>query len=233
MLALLINTVSWGPYTHQSLCAHYSLRNSSEFVAGCSAPDAFKHIKTGLHSLPFAAALFATANGTAEVDFALGYGCHLAADVVGHRNNGFLNPQSDHPLELATDAMNFRDAHRGSLQQISSKMSDLVSRASAGSVNSVSESEASTAVAKFRVLTTTEAAALAVDAFYQKQMIRFSFCNVSSFAEVMDDYQRASLWNKEACSTWQLAMLEGTPSPEAVLYERVGQLFVSNGGTSC
>ena len=38
------------------------------------------------------------------VEFALGYGCHVANDEVGHHKNGFLNPSADHEIEVNLDA---------------------------------------------------------------------------------------------------------------------------------
>jgi hypothetical protein len=63
------------------------LNRSDAFLAGCSAPDAFKLFSSEpkLHSLPFAAILYEHAqhqstatNSSDAVDFALGFGCHLA-----------------------------------------------------------------------------------------------------------------------------------------------------------
>ena len=92
----------WAPFTHQyfaSLDASHSA--NSDFRAGASAPDAFKRIAPHLHSLQFAAHLYEAAvhdGGDNEVAFALGFGCHLCHDMVGHHAAGFLNPQEDHPV---------------------------------------------------------------------------------------------------------------------------------------
>ena len=45
-----------------------------------------------------------------RIDFALGFGCHVANDEVGHHANGFLNPPSaDHDIEFNLDAMIFHE----------------------------------------------------------------------------------------------------------------------------
>ena len=115
---MLSYTKSWGPLTHQLFsCAFVSqedcISSSGSFVLGAFSPDAFKKIRPGFHSLEFAEFqvefakenLVQFRNSTfSPIEFSLGYAAHLLQDFCGHHSNGFLNPEEDHPLELAVDA---------------------------------------------------------------------------------------------------------------------------------
>ncbi|CAE8616784.1 unnamed protein product, partial [Polarella glacialis] len=142
-------------------------KRSASFLAGCSAPDAYKFSTApALHSLPFAGYLFQAArgqNGSQEqLDFALGWGCHLAQDMVGHHIRGFLNPDEDHWLELATDSYFWHSLPEVMLfEQISEEMQSWVVLASreahaadpTESLPEISESDSNAAVSKFHLLT--------------------------------------------------------------------------------
>jgi hypothetical protein len=222
---------------------------SDSFLAGSSAPDAFKLFSTEpkLHSLPFAAALhdFAkqqtNSSGSPDaLDFALGFGCHVAEDMVGHHAQGYLNPKTDHPLEAATDAYAVR-AGSMPFKQISKEMCTLVVQASAaagGSIQPITQSSGSSAVLKFRALTTTEAGTIAVDLSYKSAMQKDSFCNVSSFDAVRANFELATNWSQLACSRWQALMRSNSShgNTSGLVAEMAGfvdDLFAKNGDTSC
>ena len=240
LLALLFSPVicAWGPYTHQHFGAQDPSRaGSAAFLAGCSAPDAFKGREPSLHSLAFSSALYETAhrNGSEEaIDFALGWGCHLTQDAIGHHARGFLNPLEDHLLEFAVDSYVYHNfGHR--FLQIDSLAEALVVAASANTSTPITKAAASKCVSKFKVLTTTESAALEVNFLYKKQMVSDSFCNVSgSFGAVTANFHLAQNWTQNVCSAWQAAML--TPSagnPVAEIQSEIQRLFDGNKGSSC
>eukprot|EP00984_Skeletonema_dohrnii_P031002 scaffold22977_cov78-Skeletonema_dohrnii-CCMP3373.AAC.1 len=112
---------AWGPVTHLYLCslANNETTTSStlySFYAGCNSPDILKKEWPELHSLEFATQLFWHAhNSTTEdlIEFALGFGCHIASDEVGHHSKGFLNPPSaDHEIEFNLDSMIYHERTR-------------------------------------------------------------------------------------------------------------------------
>ena len=236
-LLLLPTVCAWGPYTHQHFGAQDASRaGSAAFLAGCSAPDAFKELEPSMHSLAFATTLYNTAhqNGSAEaIDFALGWGCHLTQDAIGHHARGFLNPKEDHPLEFATDSDIYHNFGHG-YSEIDSLAEALVVSASANTTAPITEALASKAVSKFKLLTKAESAAMEVNFLYKKQMVSDSFCNVSSFGAVTANFNLAQKWTQSVCSAWQVAML--TPSaadPVAEMQALVQHLFDGNNGSSC
>eukprot|EP00658_Telonema_sp_P-2_P040311 TRINITY_DN28832_c0_g1_i2.p2 TRINITY_DN28832_c0_g1~~TRINITY_DN28832_c0_g1_i2.p2 ORF type:complete len:253 (-),score=44.06 TRINITY_DN28832_c0_g1_i2:1344-2102(-) len=243
LLMVVAAAAAWGPYTHQYFGMGFS--RSAEFIAGCSAPDAFKAIAPSLHSFQFAASLYhaaATWNRTqAMEDFALGYGCHLAHDAVGHHANGFLNPSEDHPLELAVDAWVYRHG-ADRFQPIPTEMTELMAIASAqahvtwnGTIPVLTVADASRAVSKFGSLVKIERVGLMADWLYERQMGRESWCNVSSFGDVLLNLWRSGNWSEKACGAWQRAMRASVPGTSAIeqLGELVESMFAGNNDTSC
>jgi len=102
-LACLVSVSAWGPFAH----TYNNTDKSAAFRTGLIAIDAFSHdwfgekaFRPQMHSFNFTAYLLNKANTTADKDFALGIGCHLAADHVGHDGMGYLS----HGLELFVDA---------------------------------------------------------------------------------------------------------------------------------
>eukprot|EP00656_Telonema_subtile_P029710 TRINITY_DN32793_c0_g1_i1.p1 TRINITY_DN32793_c0_g1~~TRINITY_DN32793_c0_g1_i1.p1 ORF type:complete len:216 (-),score=52.14 TRINITY_DN32793_c0_g1_i1:199-846(-) len=209
-------------------------------IRDSSAPDAFKKLAPSLHSLPFAALLYTAAQneGGAELtDFALGYGCHLAQDSIGHHANGFLNPQEDHPLEFAVDAYVSRQ-HSPEFVQMDTEMTQLVASASAtanGSVPVVSPQEAIKAVSEFRALTTAERAAVAVDVGWSRAIVKDSFCAVSELSDALQNFWLSGNWTLSVCAEWQNSMITGESAASAMAKQAavVEQLFAGNNGTSC
>jgi hypothetical protein len=239
--------LGWGPFTHQGFGSHDPDRGTSaQFKAGCSAPDAFKGVEPSLHGLPFAAALYDFArlqknNSKDAIDFALGFGCHLTHDFVGHHANGFLNPEEDHPLEIATDAFVYHQARGMKFEEINDEMTSMVVQASTvagGSIHAITQSDGSSSVLKFRALTTSEEGGIAVDPTFKASMIKDSFCNVSAFEDVQVNFDRSANWSQAACSQWQQLMLNSSTHGNASqaisdLTKLVNSFFVANGGTSC
>lgn len=248
--------LAWGPYTHQAFGrlqqraspAGVPIPSSAAFVAGASSPDAFKGAAPALHSLPFAAALHtaATASGDADLHaFALGFGCHLAQDAVGHHGHGYLNPAEDHPLEFAVDSYvqkNEPGSGGGTLQQISDAQAALVANASVVYAHSSGDpsaaltmAQASKSVSSFELLTTAEAAAIAVNFLYKSEMVKYDACGAKDFAATLANYEVSRGWVLDACDRWVHLMAEGveggTASANVSAY--VDSLFAAHGGTTC
>ena len=244
---------AWGPYTHQYFAGQDgTYGGSSTFRAGGSAPDAVKKLEPSLHGLPFAAALYAAAAvaGSAEgIDFALGYGCHLAHDAVGHHRAGFLNPAEDHPLEFAVDT--YVDAKLVTsgfaFSQISPAMVALVANASRRAavaypllIHAVNLSAVQAGVSDFKTLTTAESWLLPLNRpKYEGQLVSDSYCAVTDIAGVLGNFALATNWSVSACRTWTGAMraggaggVNGTQAA-AMLEGYIDGLFAAHNQTSC
>eukprot|EP00931_Biecheleriopsis_adriatica_P100845 TRINITY_DN76086_c0_g1_i1.p1 TRINITY_DN76086_c0_g1~~TRINITY_DN76086_c0_g1_i1.p1 ORF type:complete len:268 (-),score=52.50 TRINITY_DN76086_c0_g1_i1:63-845(-) len=238
---------AWMPVTHQYLGSLDHVRSGSHsFLAGCVAPDAYKHFAPWLHSLDFAAYLWERARSTGNqdvLDFALGWGCHIAHDLVGHHSGGFLNPKHDHLLELAADAFLWHTAPAlRYLQPIDGVREKLVveasrdaSRGSSGSMPEISEATAASSTSSFSMLATAERAVLVLDMLYESQIVSYSACPVANFSAALANFRLATNWSQAACAAWQHALLEGAAREVAVskVTGFVQQLFDGNEGSSC
>jgi len=252
VILLLITTqrtTSWGPFTHQYFASKDKTHAISvDFRAGASGPDSVKKIESSLHSFLFASSLYETAisnGGAAGIDFALGWGCHLTHDAVGHHANGFLNPKADHPLEFAVDTyVTFSPTPAGHFSQISSAMAELLANASEQaahdnpSIKAVTLSQVNSGIASFKTLTTAESIALRLNKWtYKGQLVKDSFCNVTNIDDVMINFATATNWTTMACSAWENTMQKsggknGTSAEEQIT-DYINKLFVENGGSSC
>ena len=244
---------AWGAYTHQYFASQDdTYGGSSTFRAGGSAPDAVKKLEPSLHGLPFAAALYAAAAvaGSAEgIDFALGYGCHLAHDAVGHHRAGFLNPAEDHPLEFAVDTyVNAKlVTSKFAFSQISPAMVALVANASRRAavaypllIHAVNLSAVQAGASAFKTLTTAESVLLPLNRLtYKGQLVSDSYCAVTDIAGVLGNFALATNWSVSACRTWRGAMraggaggVNGTQAA-AMLEGYIDGLFAAHNQTSC
>jgi hypothetical protein len=128
-------------------------------------------------------------------------------------------------------------------KQISNEMCTLVVQASslaAGEgIDAITQSSGSSAVLKFRALTTTEQGAITIDPTYKSAMQKDAFCNISSFNEAEANFALSANWSQRACSRWQELMLgnsstySNTSEAVAEVTTFVGDLFAANKGTSC
>jgi len=205
-----------------SLAASYSY-----FLAGCTAPDAMKYISPELHTLEFSAVLYLYAaaymtpyyftnkknhnqenrNDATMEEFALGYGCHIASDLVGHHLNGFIDPLHDHSLEFATDAYLYHQHQRRQQQmyqlrhtnqpsyntlsfpnKLTDQEADMIYSASQTATtqynismhpNIVSQKQVRSAMHKFNAMETVEKQMMKFDLVYRTDMIKYSACKHS------------------------------------------------------
>ena len=249
LVALHLPTIvlCWGPFTHQYFASQDEAHGtSSPFRTGGSAPDAVKKLENSLHTFPFASTLYktATTNGNMDdIEFSLGYGCHLAHDFVGHHTKGFLNPQEDHPIELAADTYIHDTIDKSSFGEITTAMVDLISKASAAAsvdypfIKAVTSTQVQGSVGKFKTLTTAEAVALELNRWtYKKQLVKDSYCNITDFNGAVNNFNRALNWSVLACNFWRETMtkkyVNGTEA-ETMVENYVDELFTSHNGTSC
>ncbi|CAE8644369.1 unnamed protein product, partial [Polarella glacialis] len=105
----------------------------------------------------------------------------------------------DHWLELATDSYFWHSLPEVMLfEQISEEMQSWVVLASreahaadpTESLPEISESDSNAAVSKFHLLTSAERVALSMDWSYKSSMLRDSFCNVTTFENVLENLHR-------------------------------------------
>eukprot|EP00933_Yihiella_yeosuensis_P029654 TRINITY_DN23295_c0_g1_i1.p1 TRINITY_DN23295_c0_g1~~TRINITY_DN23295_c0_g1_i1.p1 ORF type:complete len:274 (+),score=42.39 TRINITY_DN23295_c0_g1_i1:38-859(+) len=244
----------WGPFTHQYMGSTNEDRgNSSSFLAGCSAPDAFKFTEESLHSLQFAVYLFEAAKSDSAdaIDFALGWGCHLIQDLISHHPRGFLNPKHDHPLEFAADSYVWKNGFQKlpyqktsiKLQSLVAKASKLASAASAEfkqavNVSAITDSQAENAVEKFNALTYAEIVAMTANVVYKTEMRHWSFCPVTSFEDVIKNFELSVSWSDQICYKWQESMLNSKNSSQRMnavdrASDLIEKLYISNAGAAC
>ena len=234
----------WGPFTHQFFSSlDDSHAKQIGFRAGASAPDAFKHISPQLHNPLFASVLFQVAEESGQgIDFALGYGCHLSHDAVGHHTAGFLNPSEDHPLEFAMDSFIAKELSPPSFCQITPSEIALVVNASVKAaaeypkIKAIDLKQAQEAVLKFRALTTAEAVAMPLNFEYKSQLIKESYCKVTTLSQVVANFNQSRDWSVEACRFWESTMTNGTINATEArnrMEEFVQNLFNHHNNTSC
>ena len=240
LVSSLLNSHAWGPVTHLYLCSLADNETTTStalysFYAGCNSPDILKKEWPELHSLEFAAELFWHAyNSTTDglIEFALGFGCHIASDEVGHHSKGFLNPPSaDHEIEFNLDSMIYHertgeqfDATRE--YDMSEHEINLILKAAAQytSVQSsthrnlrkdvitpkfIDRARMQSAINRFQLLTSAEHALLRIQpsSLYKFELQRHSFCNnVSNYQEVVTNFNLSADWAVSTCILWRRKM---------------------------
>lgn len=261
---------AWGPLTHLYLCslAHNETTTTTNstlhsFYAGCNSPDILKRNWPQLHTLEFAAELFRYAyNSTTDdlIDFALGFGCHIASDEVGHHTNGFLNPPSaDHEIEFNLDSMIYHERIGGKFDDtavytISENEIDLILKAAAQHTwmlstthrymrqpKFVDRTRIQSAIKHFQLLTSAEHALIKIQPppLYKYELRRNSFCNnVSNYQEVVANFNVSAEWAVLTCNRWEKTMWalikHGDLNDAApIIHRAVNELFRANNGTSC
>lgn len=236
----LLHLHAWGPLTHLYLCslAHNETTTPStlhSFYTGCNSPDILKKNWPELHSLEFAAELFRYAYNSSTddlIDFALGFGCHIASDEVGHHPEGFLNPPSaDHEIEFNLDSMIYHEK-RGdefddiTVYTISEHEIDLIIEAAtqhtwmlstthrnlrkeAKKPKFIDRTRIQSAIKHFQLLTSAEHALIKIQPppLYKHELQRNSFCNnVSNYQEVVANFNLSAEWAVSTCFRWRNAM---------------------------
>jgi len=281
--SFLLGSRAWGPITHLYLCSLAAERSGNEtmhtFLAGCSSPDSLKEEWPELHSLEFAARLFGYAvqqrkqngnhhNSTYSLDsttdnlieFALGFGCHIANDEVGHHTNGFLNPPAlDHVIEFNLDSMIFHEKTGGHFESeyvMSEHAIDLILKAATPHtsttthrylrkkvINSkpIDRARIQSAINHFKLITSAEHALIRIQPplLYKSALKRDSFCNnVSNYQEVVNNFDFSADWAVSTCLLWRSTlwtMIKRGDLDDAapVMHRAVNELFRANNGTSC
>lgn len=258
LLLFLPSFLAWGPFTHVEFGGDSPLRppasqqQISSFFAGCVSPDALKSVNMSLHSLRTAALMImattrpSLAPFSSSVDFdplhfALGFGCHVAADFVGHHQNGYLTPAHDHPLELQVDAYFVQNAPHSNASSWRallpiSAASDLVQKSdpvscSAGGVEAAFD--------KFQALLLGERAALPLMHDVIGRMSSYDVCGPTDAATDLKHLDLSRIWVSAACNTWfdaVTALLSKTLRPDevdALVLSRVDALFAGHNDTVC
>ncbi len=110
--------MAWSHETHQILSFNISTAQngpSAAFIAGSAAPDAFKTLSSSFHTVEFASFLLSMPISSShsfpdfghpnpELDFALGYCCHIIQDAVAHHTHS-VSAHDYHGVAHATDAL--------------------------------------------------------------------------------------------------------------------------------
>jgi hypothetical protein len=252
--SFLLDSRAWGPVTHLYLCSLVAEKSGNEtmhtFLAGCNSPDSLKEEWPELHSLEFAAHLFGYAvqqhkqhgnhhNSTYSLDsttddlieFALGFGCHIANDEVGHHTNGFLNPPAiDHVIEFNLDSMIFHEKTGGRFDNtteyvMSEHAIDLILKAATPHTSTTSaktkhrylrkevikpkpidRARIQSAINHFKLITSAELALIRIQPpiLYKFELKRNSFCkNVSNYQEVVTNFNLSAEWAVSTCMLWR------------------------------
>lgn len=266
ILFWVLGSHAWGPITHLYLCSLAAERSGNEtsttFFSGCNSPDSLKWAWPELHSLQFAAHLFQSAinNSTTDlIDFALGFGCHVANDEVGHHANGFLNPPSaDHDIEFNLDSMIFHEFDTTNTivnGRLSEDVIDLIQKSASsyhkmsnnGSIAPIDRARIQSAINRFQLSLRLELAMVRLEPqyLYEYELRRHSFCNVSSYEEVIQNFKFSADWAVRSCLKWRSIMwtraTDGATDGDKIrenaaahkLNEAVDEMFSANGGTSC
>jgi len=254
LLLLLPSSSAWGPFSHVQFGGDAlppppaSPEQLSSFFAGCVSPDALKSVNASLHSLRTAALMITTAPPpplpSSNFDahhFALGFGCHVAADFVGHHANGYLNPAHDHPLELQVDAYFIQSPPPPCNASMWRPL--LPSAAAAALVQQADPSSASgsveTAFEKFEALLVGERAALPLMRDVIGHMSSYNVCGPTDAATALKHLTLSRVWVSEACGVWfgvVPALLNKTlhaDDVDALVSSFVGSLFAAHNGTVC
>ncbi len=265
----LLHSHAWGPLTHLYVCsqAHNETTITStlhSFYAGCNTPDILKKNWPELHSLEFAAELFRYAyNSTTDglIDFALGFGCHIASDEVGHHVKGFLNPPSaDHEIEFNLDSMIYHERIGNEFDDttISEPEIDLILKVATQHTwmlptthrnlrkevmkpNFIDRARIQSAIKYFQLLTSAEHALIKIQPppLYKYELQQNSFCNVSNYQETMANFNTSAQWAVSTCfqwtnTMWSLIKHDGDLNDAATIIHRtVDEMFRANNGTSC
>lgn len=236
MLLFLVNTLG-GKY--------YS------FVLGSSSPDSIRTIDYALHAWDFAVyqyqfALNYSRTSTFDpVQFALGYGSHLAEDLVGHFKNGYLNPKYNYPLEFAADSYQvhsfkpspreFKVATYNRAGREFIYQSQLYFSKHKPSYKPRTKAEIEKAIYQFEIMILGEAELAKLNLAYKDQMVKYDFCNSTQFDKAEQYFKLGSEWSWNAAKYWIHLLKEGVGPNEmsSKMRQFVTDLFAKFNGTSC
>eukprot|EP00040_Diaphanoeca_grandis_P023150 m.125501 g.125501 ORF g.125501 m.125501 type:complete len:312 (+) comp29132_c0_seq2:234-1169(+) len=224
------------------------------FILGCSSPDAFNQNpavppppgwkgNSPMHSFEFSGyqmlyALDPSASRDYNPDFcpisfALGYGSHMAMDYVAHDRRGFISVGGpEYELELAVDTLMYFNESR--FVYFPEDAASFISNATKywhdhGGRVQYNTSSISMAASLFDVALHTELGVLAVNHGYQKQLVRFSRYNVSSYEQDFAYLEMALRCSAEASRFWMQTLLSNLDplAAEKATVSFINSLFTS------
>eukprot|EP01102_Stenamoeba_stenopodia_P021574 TRINITY_DN8736_c0_g1_i1.p1 TRINITY_DN8736_c0_g1~~TRINITY_DN8736_c0_g1_i1.p1 ORF type:complete len:301 (+),score=58.08 TRINITY_DN8736_c0_g1_i1:77-979(+) len=261
----------WGPYTHQIFGVHFFDQSEGgetpisaccgstnvsvclwSYVLGGSSPDVFKDVSPQMHSLEFAGyqLLFAKtyenspSSSFDALAYAAGFGSHLTEDAVGHYNGGFLNPEYDHPLELAVDTLlvkNYSVAGNSDfvLQEFDDDGIAFVVAATSYAASQMSgfvalnSSMVQQAISSFNSLTTEEKVLIDLNFSYELEIVKYDPYSPANFTEAASDLTKAETCCGLSSMSWLNSICYASPLSPIQAYNNVStyitQLFSTPG----
>ena len=116
-----------------------------------------------------------------------------------------------------------------------------------GSIAPIDRARMQSAINRFQISLRLERAMVRLEPpyLYEYELRRYSFCNVSSYKEVIHNFNVSADWAVRSCLKWRSIMwtraTDGATYGEKIrenaaahkLNEAVDEMFSANGGTSC
>jgi hypothetical protein len=174
--------------------------------------------------------------------YSMGYIAHLLQDYVGHHTNGFLNPNHDHALEFAVDALVWKQRSPGFKIHNPDQNAYLFvanatlqySIAKNQSALYVTADTAQSLWSKFKLLMSAELLAIDLDFSFENDIFKYDVCNASSVQSAMINLQAAQNWMHMAVAEF-LSSTKPSSAKEAVQMATnlVEDLFLKNHGNNC
>lgn len=262
------NAITWGPLNHQTFACFLHNVNltqecfNSENVQiyssslGNSSPDFLKFLEPKLHQFHFATILYqyskihnvnsGALNSFDPVHFSLGYGGHLAQDLVGHYRNSYLSPQYNRYLQFSTDSHQVQNTlpnldrfifkkHKDEVKSFLYNANLFYALKYPSSYKPHNQTAMNNAIESLSSTIDIELSLAKLNTEYGSQMKDMDFCKAVEVKEAIKNFKRAFNWSLDAWKYFIYLMELNSHENivEAKMQEYVHLLFSRNNGTLC
>lgn len=260
---------------YDTTVACFAAQNASAFtyslILGAAAPDYLKSLSVKLHSFEYAAIQYQLAEQQTRgrfmsavnqdkfdpLGFALGYGMHLAEDLVGHYKTGVLTPKYDHPIEFAIDTWAyatymkhiqkfktayplpvFNDIGLEFVYQAQQQFALWTRDNTPHNVfHAFNKTQVNDGVNDFEKKMLLEAAAVTLNFLWKEELVEMDFCHAQSFEEAESHVLLSQQMCMDACNEWlSIASSSQISSPSSIkklMQTKVTKIYDAIGGSIC
>lgn len=258
--AILTCVLAWGPLTHQTYSCKirgidlnrtcFESQAMYSVVLGNGAPDSVKYLEPKLHTFEFAAWQFQFAKDYPRsgdfnaIDFSIGFGYHLAQDVVGHHKSSYLSG-NNRWMQFAVDSRKVLTSvpdHKVFKWQRYNDMATKFIHAAQVFYSTKNPEykphpldKIAETVKSFDTVIATEVEIARFNTGYRRQQSEYDICKPTTEEQMNKNFDQAYTWSIDA-SRFAADLIEKITEPkriEGMVHSYVDAKFTANGGTYC
>lgn len=248
---------TWGPLTHQVYpCFIYNISTTPECFGdnfywqtiGNISPDSVKYLEPKLHTFEYATYQYLYAKSLKNekfIKFSLGYGYHLAQDLVGHFQNSYLTPQHNRWMQIAIDSKMIFESQPNStifkyqnnndqgiefLYNSNVYYSKFNTNYKPHPLKNITDT-----IKSFEKVIYLHFQMARLNSGYKDQMKQYDRCKPQNDVEIERNFKRAHHWSIISSNYFRDLLNQNIPPNrvEPLMYEFVSNLFKRNNNTIC